>query len=476
MNKKTFKFPNDFYWGSAASAEQIEPNGLEQQGNKSETIWAEAFKQTSRFHNNKFAVNNFYKRYKEDLDLAKGLNFNSLRLSISWSRLVPDGVNVDPEAVKYYRDMIEYANKNGIEIFMGLFHFDMPVWAKELGGWTSNEVVEKFVNYAKIAFEELGDIVSKWATFNEPIVLVEGQYWDDFHPPFNLDFRQGIVAMLNIGKAHALSVKAFRESRIDTEIGVILNVQPAIPRSQNKADLEAARRSDLIQWRCYAESFVKGKFPQELVDLLKEYNLWIDKDINEFNEIFKDSKVDFLGINYYHPSRVKAPDYTPNFDENISAIRPWTHFFNDYEMPGRRMNPYRGWEINPVNIYDVLKTVQTEFNNIKCFIAENGMGVENEERYMENGMIVDNYRIDFHSEHLYWVHKAIEEGSNCVGYHMWTYIDNWSWLNAYKNRYGVISLNIENGDRTEKLSAGWMRELCKEGLLEYDDSEIKEHK
>ncbi len=127
-------------------------------------------------------------------------------------------------------------------------------------------------------------------------------------------------------------------------------------------------------------------------------------------------------------------------------------YFDNYEMPGRKMNPYRGWEIYEQGIYDILINVRDHYGNIDCFISENGMGVENEARFIkEDGMIHDDYRIEFVQSHLKYVHQAIQEGANCLGYHMWTCMDNWSWTNAYKNRYGFISVDLaQDGKRTIK--------------------------
>lgn len=136
------------------------------------------------------------------------------------------------------------------------------------------------------------------------------------------------------------------------------------------------------------------------------------------------------------------------------------YYFDNYEMPGRKMNPYRGWEIYPKGIYDIMVNLKENYNNIESFISENGMGVENEKRFIENGEINDVYRIDFVKSHLIWLNKAIQEGANCTGYHMWTFMDNWSWMNAYKNRYGFVSVNIENGERTIKQSGKWFKELA----------------
>ena len=162
-------------------------------------------------------------------------------------------------------------------------------------------------------------------------------------------------------------------------------------------------------------------------------------------------------INYYQPRRVKAKE-TPIDHENGPMPED---YFDNYEMPNRKMNPYRGWEIYEKGIYDILINVRDHYGNIDCFISENGMGVEKEARFIEeDGMIHDDYRIEFVQEHLKYVHQAIEEGANCLGYHMWTCMDNWSWTNAYKNRYGFISVDLANdGKRTIKKSGHWFKKL-----------------
>lgn len=173
--------------------------------------------------------------------------------------------------------------------------------------------------------------------------------------------------------------------------------------------------------------------------------------------IIKNNTVDLLGINYYQPRRVKAKETAV---DTTNGPMP-EDYFDNYEMPGRKMNPYRGWEIYEKGIYDILINVRDNYGNIDCFISENGMGVENEARFIEaDGMIHDDYRIEFVQEHLKYVHQAIEEGANCLGYHMWTCMDNWSWTNAYKNRYGFISVDLANGKRTIKKSGYWFKEVA----------------
>ena len=184
--------------------------------------------------------------------------------------------------------------------------------------------------------------------------------------------------------------------------------------------------------------------------------LW--ESTEEELNIIKENNIEFLGVNYYFPRRIKAKE------EKVDESKPWMpdKYFDNYEMPGRRMNPYRGWEIYPKAIYDIAINIRDNYDNIPWYISENGMGVEGEDRYINSeGIIEDDYRIEFIKEHLEYLHKGIEEGSNCFGYHSWTGIDCWSWCNAYKNRYGFIALDLKTQKKTIKKSGQWIKEFIK---------------
>lgn len=128
-------------------------------------------------------------------------------------------------------------------------------------------------------------------------------------------------------------------------------------------------------------------------------------------------------------------------------------------MPGRRMNTSRGIEIYPKGIYDIARTIREKYGNIDWFVSENGMGIQDEEQFLENGQVQDDYRIEFLKEHLTWLKKAMDEGSNCLGYHMWTFVDCWSWINAYKNRYGFYRLDLNTGEKKVKKSGDWFKSV-----------------
>ncbi|GAA0592171.1 6-phospho-beta-glucosidase GmuD [Virgibacillus siamensis] len=453
----TYSFPNGFWWGSATSATQIE--GAAGEGGKGKNIWDYWYEtESNRFfdHVGPETTSDFYHRYKEDIRRMKEIGHNTFRLSISWARLIPGGSGeINQEAVTFYNHVIDELLENDIEPFVNLFHFDMPLELQEKGGWENREVVEAYANYAGECFRLFGDRVTKWFTFNEPIVPVEGGYLYDFHYPNVVDAKRAFQVAYNTMVAHAKAVDVFRKHEVqDGQIGIILNLTPSYPRSNNPADLRASRIADLFFNRSFLDPAVLGEYPQELMDILHEHGHLPQTEPGD-SELLRANTSDMLGVNYYQPRRVKAKENLPN---PYGPFMPdW--FFDIYEMPGRKMNPYRGWEIYEKGIYDIMINLKENYGNIPSFISENGMGVQDEERFIENGEIQDDYRIDFIREHLKWLHQAIEEGCNAKGYHLWSFMDNWSWMNAYKNRYGFFSVDLETKERTAKKSAYWFKSV-----------------
>lgn len=449
-------FPENFWWGCAESAAQTE-GGVNT--DVVMTNWQHWYKQQpDRFyqqHGPQHARNS-PSRYKQDVALMRETGLNSYRTSISWARLMPDGKNADPTAVEYYRDFIHQLVSNGIEPVITLMHFDLPFLQQLQGGWTNRSVVDAFAEYAALCFKLFGGEVKHWITFNEPIVPVEGGYLYDFHYPNQRNFKAAAQAAFFTQLAHAKAVNAFRASGQSGRIGIVLNLTPSYPRSENPADKKAAYLADLFFNQSFLDPSLKGHYPPELVELLKSHGQLPDYTQKDLNEI-AEARIDMLGVNYYHPRRVQAKLHGVHPDAPF--MPEW--FFDNYEMPGRRMNPYRGWEIYPQGIYDILTRLRENYQNIPCFISENGMGVENEQRFIRDNIVEDDYRIEFMQDHLSSIHQAINEGSACFGYHCWTFIDNWSWMNAYKNRYGLYRYDPEDGKISPKRSARWYQRLIK---------------
>lgn len=456
-------FPDNFWWGAATSGPQSE--GDFNKKNKSVFDYWYEIEPEAFFDNvGPKVASNFYNSYKEDIAMINEIGLNSLRTSIQWTRLIKnfETAEVDEDGVEFYNNVIDEIIKNGMEPVINLHHFDLPIELYEkYGGWESKHVVDLFVKFAKVAFDLYADRVKYWTTFNEPIVVVEGQYLYQFHYPKLVDGKKAMQVLYNLNLASAKAIKAFRDGgygKNNGKIGIVLNLTPAYPRDKNnEEDLKASKIADDFFNNSFLDPSVKGEFPKNLVKLLKEEKV-IWESTEEELEIIKNNTIDFLGVNYYQPRRVKAKE------SEIDSSRGWMpdKYFDNYEMPGRRMNPYRGWEIYPEAMYDIAINIRDNYNNIPWYISENGMGVEGEEKYINSsGYVEDDYRIDFIKEHLLNLHKGIEEGANCFGYHMWTPIDCWSWSNAYKNRYGFIAVDLNTQKKTIKKSGKWIKEVSK---------------
>lgn len=447
------KFPDNFVFGTSTSATQSEGS---RNGISGETIWDHLFQIRPDLFYNKlgpYKTSNFYNDYIEDIEFLEKTGHTCFRTSISWARLFPEGRGqINQEAVEFYTDLFKRIKNKNIDLYINLYHFDMPMKLQELGGWENRDVVDAFAFYAKTCFELFSDYVDIWFTFNEPIVHTECGYLTQYHYPMLVDSKKYIQVGYNTQLASARAIREFRKLDLDSKIGIILNLSLSYPRSNEKADLKAAKIAQLFQNRSFLDPSIKGHFNKDLVDLVKENGMepYYEK---EDLEIIKDNTVDLLGVNYYQPMRVKEKE-----KNDVDMFRP-EKYYDTYHKKDIRINPYRGWEIYPEGIYDIAMDIKNNYGNIDWILTENGIGVEDEARFKKDGRIEDDYRIEFFKEHLTYLHKAIEDGANCHGYMAWTFIDCWSWLNEYKNRYGLVELDLENGEKTIKKSGYWFKKL-----------------
>ncbi|NLS12516.1 glycoside hydrolase family 1 protein [Vibrio sp. SM6] len=461
-----YTFPDNFKWGAAASGIQTEGNTNKANDN----IWDLWHKQApERFYRGigSDLVTDTYNRYQEDVALMKQVGFNSFRTSIQWSRLIKDFETgeVCQDAVAFYHAYLDEMIANGVEPMMNLYHFDMPAELQQkYGGFESKKVVDLYVDYAVTAFKLFGNKVKYWITFNEPIVPVEGGYLYDFHYPCKKDGKLAVQVGYNIILAHAKAVHAFHQLALaDTQIGVVLNLTPSYTRDDRAADQQAAWYADLLFNRSFLDPMVKNEIPQELCELFAEQNITPETTSEEL-ECITSAKIQFLGVNYYVPRRVKAREAEYELDHFTPEV-----YFENYINPNGRFNPYRdNNEILPTAIYDIAMNVRDNYGNIPWFLAEIGIAMdeESEGKPDENGIIDDSFRTELMKEHLIQLHRAIEDGANCFGVHQWTFIDNWSWTNSFKRRYGFYRLDLATGDRIAKKHGVWFKELALSNCFE----------
>lgn len=469
--EKFISFPKNFWWGAATSGPQSEGTF----GKKHENVMDYWYRtQRSDFYQGvgPDIASDFYHHFPEDFAMMKAIGFTSFRTSIQWTRLMKDFETgeADEEGVAFYNRMIASAQANGIELVMNLHHFDMPIaLLQKYGGWESKHVVDLFVKYAKTAFRCFGDRIRYWTTFNEPMVIPEAGYLYGLHyPKYKGKGKEAMQIIYNMNLASAKVIHAYKAMGQSGSIGIILNLTPAYPRSEYDMDVKASAFVDDLFNKAFLEPAVNGSFPQQLVQVLRQDHVLWEAQQSEL-EVIANNRVDFLGVNYYHPKRVKGREQPYGGD----CWMP-DRYFAEYEMPNARMNPYRGWEIYPKAIYDIARQIQNQYRNIPWYISENGMGVENEEQFQDlHGDIQDDYRIAFYEDHLAWLAKAMQEGSSCFGYHTWTAFDCWSWNNAYKNRYGFISIDLKTQKRRIKKSGYWYQKVSENHGFYYDMDNMK---
>jgi len=353
------------------------------------------------------------------------------------------------------------AREAGLEPFVNLYHFDMPTYLFNRGGWESREVVEAYAHYADVAFHEFGQEIKYWFTFNEPIVEPEQRYQEGVWFPQLHDFNRARTVQYHISLAHALAVANYRRAydegaiRADAKIGMINCFTPVYTKENpSEADLEAVRMTSGINNRWWLDLITKGELPADVLDSLAEGGVKLPFRAGD-QEILKQGVVDWLGCNYYHPTRVQAP---------ASKVDQYglPHFADEYVWPDAVMNESRGWEIYPQGLYDFGMDCAKNYPDLEWFVSENGIGIMDEYKNRDaEGTIQDDYRVDFVRQHLEWVAKAIDEGAKCRGYHYWAVIDNWSWANAFKNRYGFVEVDLMDGyKRRLKKSAAWLKQVA----------------
>ncbi|WP_033790790.1 glycoside hydrolase family 1 protein [Pantoea septica] len=466
MSKHEIRIPEGFILGAAASAWQTEGWSGKKPGQDSYIdAWYQNDQRVWHKGYGPAIATDFANRYREDVALMVASGITHYRTSVNWSRFLTDYENatVDEEYASYYENLIDELHRHGIELMLCLEHYEVPAQLFEnYGGWQSKHVVGLFEKYAERVFSRFAGKVKRWFVFNEPVVVQTRVYLDALRWPYEQNTNKWMQWNHHKNLATAKVVRLFRQKGYEGTIGTILNPEVTYPRSSAPHDVKAARIYDLFYNRVFLDPAIKGTYPEELLQLLEKHDVQWEVTEEEL-AVIADNTVDEVGLNLYYPHRVKAPSRAWNPETPFHPAFYYEHF----ELPGRRMNPSRGWEIEPRIVYDMAQRMKEEYGNLPWFVAESGMGVENEAQYKsETGEIQDHYRISFISEHLYQTLRAHAEGCNCQGYMVWAFTDNVSPMNAFKNRYGLIEIDLNNNrQRRMKKSAHWFRELRNSGVL-----------
>jgi 6-phospho-beta-glucosidase len=459
------KFSKDFLFGAATAAYQVE--GAWNEDGKGLSNWDVFSKipgKTFEGTNGDIAVDHYH-RYKEDIKLMAEMGLESYRFSISWPRILPDGIGkVNEKGIEFYNNVINECLKYGIVPFVTLYHWDLPQVLEEKGGWLNKDTIEAFLNYSEVCFKAFGDRVKHWITFNETVVFCGLGYLAGAHPPAAVgDLDKYFNATHNVFLAHAKAIELYKSLKQYGEIGITHVFSPAFSIDNKEENLFAAEHANKVDTLWYYDPILKGEYPKYVVDLLPKYGVKMDWNDEEL-EIIKRSaeKNDFIGLNYYQPQRVmkNKVDYNLKRNRENSTGAPGNPSFDGiYRTVKMADKVYTkwGWEISPEGFLDGLRMLKERYGDVKIYITENGLG--DEDPIIENE-VMDIPRIKFIEGHLKAVKEAISEGINLKGYYAWSAIDLLSWLNGFKKQYGFIYVDQNNNlERKKKASFYWYKNI-----------------
>lgn len=391
------------------------------------------------------------------------MGLESYRFSISWPRILPNGVGeVNPKGIEFYNNIINECLKYGIVPFVTLYHWDLPQVLEEKGGWINKETIDAFLNYSEVCYKAFGDRVKHWITFNETVVFCGLGYLAGAHPPAIVgDLNKYFQATHNVFLAHAKSIELYKKLKQYGEIGITHVFSPAFSIDDKEENISAAKHANEIDMNWFYDPILKGEYPKYVVDIISKHGVNIDWTDEEL-EIIKNAadKNDFIGLNYYQPQRVMKN----NIDEEVERNREnstgapgnpsFDGFYRTVKMNDKQYTKW-GWEISPEAFLDGLKMLKERYGDVKIYITENGLGDEDP---IIDGEVVDIPRIKFIETHLKAVKNAIKEGINLKGYYAWSVIDLLSWLNGYKKQYGFIYVDHKNNlNRKKKASFYWYK-------------------
>jgi beta-glucosidase len=443
----TYTFPDDFVWGVATSAHQIEGGSSPEE--RGPSIWDVFAEQPGRIADGSDAkvACDHYHRWREDVRLMEWMGVGAYRFSIAWPRIYPEGRGtLNVSGLDFYDSLVDALLEAGIRPFATLYHWDLPQALQEEGGWASRATAEAFADYAAAVAKRLGDRVHDWVTHNEPWCASTLGHESGEHAPGHRDPAEALQVAHHLLLSHGLAVPALRKYAPGAETGIVLNLTPAEPASGNEADRDAARWFDGYFNRWFLDPLFKGHYPADSIeDRFRRGHLKapVLPFVSEGDLEVIRTPADFLGVNYY--SRVVMQDGPGE----PKAVTP---------APEDALTDM-GWEVYPQGLYDTLTRVHSEYRPGRIYITENGAAFPDVPG--PAGSVPDGRRIEYLRAHLQAAHRAMAAGVPLAGYFVWSLLDNFEWAHGYEKRFGLHRVDFPTLARTPKDSAKWYREAIR---------------
>lgn len=434
---------SSFIWGTAAAAYQIE--GAWNEDGKGSNIWDSFCRELGHIKNgdNGEIACDHYHRYHDDCELIKGLGVDAYRMSISWSRLFPEGKGqVNSKGVDFYSRLFDQLLSRDIVPWVTLYHWDLPQALQEKGGWQNRDIVDWFSEYAEKVATLYGDKIKNYIVLNEPsITSYLGHYLGVFAPGTkDTDALWASTHHQNL--VHGSTVSLLHSKIRSARVGSAYTYFPFYPLNENdERDDHAVRVMDAVWTRNFIDPSLKGRYPELLLPKIDPYIK--DKDL----EIIS-APVDFVGINHYSPKYAY-------FDDSMSIKA--NHSDGDKDVERTDI----GWEISPQDFGDSLREFAKLYDNPVVYVTENGM-CENTLPDSSGG-VNDVRRIQYLAKYIEQV-QSVKENDDCNvrGYFLWSLMDNFEWAHGYNERFGLIHIDYETQKRTPKKSYNWYKNLIEQ--------------
>ena len=445
-------FHKDFVWGCASSADQME--GAWNEGGRGESIWDRFCHEGGHIANGESGdvACDFFHHYKEDIAIMKQMGVQAYRFSLSWSRIMPDGVGwVNPEGIAFYNAVIDELLKNGIEPYITLYHWDFPQALQDRGGWLNEASIEWFAEYAGVVSAAFSDRVTNFITLNEPQCFTGIAHLHTSHAPgIQLPTKDLFQMVHNVLRAHGAAVIALRQNaKRPILVGYAPTCGMVYPKTETQADIDACRKylftcpEDMGNWTWnvpwFSDPVFLGQYPAEG---LKKYAAYLPK-ITQQDMALISQPLDFMGENIYNGIMLEA-------DENGEP--------RYVDRPSGFPTTGNGWPVTPECFRWGLKFLYERYK-MPIFVTENG--ICSKDVISSDGRIHDPQRIDFLNRYILAMHQAMEEGADIRGYFQWTLTDNFEWDRGYQDRFGLVYVDFATQRRYRKDSSFWYEQVIR---------------
>ncbi|KAJ1437497.1 glycoside hydrolase superfamily [Ochromonadaceae sp. CCMP2298] len=480
-----------FRWGAATAAYQTE--GATSLDGRGPSIWDTYAAIPGNIFNNENGnvADDSYNLVEEDIALMKSLGLNSYRFSISWSRILPQGVGqVNQAGVDHYNRLIDSLLRSGIEPYVTLYHWDLPQALEDkYEGWLSPKVEADFLEYAAVCFGTFGDRVTKWMTINEPWTSSYMGYQLGVHAPGRCSDRsrcllgnsstEPYIAAHNMLNAHAAVVLLYRTvfRYQGGQIGIVVNQDWAEPITSSQADQAAAARRRQFQIGWFLDPIFLGHYPPAMVQNVGD-RLPV---FTAAQRLLLLNSCDFLGLNHYSSKYYSAPTQEQLEEVRAKGEEGWEFdahaVASSTDSEGQLIGPQgeSAWlHTVPWGFHAVIMYVHDRYavalvgakpsnssttstlssllpgvgglgsQGVPIYITENGCDAPGEAQMSVAEALQDSFRVDYLSRYLEQMQLAMAQGVDIRGYFVWSLLDNFEWSDGYEKRFGIVY--VDNSD------------------------------